>query len=349
MKAPLLVAPLEEARYPEWNALVAASPDGSPYATSDYLDLLCRAAGGRFRILGCRRGDELIGGTPLYETDGPAGVSVGPRLLLYYLGPVFRRFGSKYPSLETARLVETQGALADGLARQGFAKVTLKGRHTVSDLRAFLARGWSAWPSYTYLVPLKDLEQQRVRVEQNLRRLIDRCGDESLTVTEDEDIDSFLRLHRLTMEHHGAPAYLPDAAFRRWFELVKQRRLGSLFHARLPDGASIAAQLVLAGAHPVSHTVSAATDPAQRRLGAAAFLRWCVFERLAGQGYEANDLTDAALNPVTHFKSQFGGELVVNLVVETPGTWRWRATTATANAYRRARRLGGAALRRIRR
>jgi len=45
---------------------------------------------------------------------------------------------------------------------------------------------------------------------------------------------------------------------------------------------------------------------------------------LAALGYDGIDLTDAALNPVTHFKSQLGGELVLNLVVETRGTLRWR-------------------------
>ena len=44
-------------------------------------------------------------------------------------------------------------------------------------------------------------------------------------------------------------------------------------------------------------------------MGASAFLRWHSCLALARNGYVANDLTDAALNPVTRFKSQLGGEL----------------------------------------
>jgi hypothetical protein len=53
-------------------------------------------------------------------------------------------------------------------------------------------------------------------------------------------------------------------------------------------------------------------------MGATAFLRWKVFEVLSGLGYAANDLTDAALNSVAHFKSQLGGTLEMCLILEKP-------------------------------
>ena len=63
----LSVNVLSEEEYDDWAHLVADSPDGSIYATAQYLEILCRAAGREFRILGVRRGDRLIGGVPLYE------------------------------------------------------------------------------------------------------------------------------------------------------------------------------------------------------------------------------------------------------------------------------------------
>ena len=55
--------------------------------------------------------------------------------------------------------------------------------------------------------------------------------------------------------------------------------------------------------------MTAGADSAHIKSGVTAFLRWKVFEHLCAEGYQANDLTDAALNPVTHFKSQLGGKL----------------------------------------
>jgi hypothetical protein len=80
----------------------------------------------------------------------------------------------------------------------------------------------------------------------------------------------------------------------------------------------MASQLVLLGSHPVCHTVSAGTDSEYMKSGVSAFLRWKSFERLSEMGYKGNDMTDAALNPVTHFKSQFGGDLHLNLVLTKP-------------------------------
>jgi hypothetical protein len=73
---------------------------------------------------------------------------------------------------------------------------------------------------------------------------------------------------------------------------------------------------------------------------------------LAALGYKANDLTDATLNPVTHFKSQFGGTLEQSLVVQSPQSRRYRwgrmletsvigARAGAGALARRALRRGG--------
>jgi GNAT acetyltransferase-like protein len=343
----LTVHTLRESDYSEWATLVAESPDGSIYANTDYLDALCSTAGGRFRIVVVRRADRIVGGIPLYEQESRKGVVVSPRGLLYYLGPVLKRSESKYPSKQTAHTLVMLRALVSELKQFRYAKVILRARHTLADVRPFLAEGWSAWPTYSYLLSLKDLAGHWNLVEHNLRRLIDRCTEQNISHTEDDDFESFLRLHKLTMTHHDAPTYLPDSAFRRWFQILRESGRCRLFHARLPGGESIGAQVVLMGDHPVSHTVTAAIDPARRQLGSAAFLRWRTFEWLARHGKSANDLTDADLNSVTHFKSQLGGELVTNLVVATPGTLNWRARSVIEGAYHGARRRAGRVVRRL--
>lgn len=334
---------LADADYAAWNRLVADSPEGSPYSTSSYLAALCEATGGRFRILAVARGGELLGGVALYEERLPIGTRVSSRVLLYYNGLVLRPHATTYPSLGSARRTEVLAALELGLARGGYVAVSLKNRSPFNDARVFLARGWSVLPSYTYVAPLRDLGQLWKRVEQNLRRLVGRCEREQLRLSVDDDFDSFFRLHRLALERRAVSPYLPGPVFHRFFERLKAGGLARLYHARLRDGRSVSAQLVLAGPHPVSHTVSAATDAEHLRLGATAFLRWKVFEDLARRGCTANDLTDAALGPVTHFKSQLGGDLELCLVVsrETRLYRAWRWATRRGPVARVARRLSG--------
>lgn len=324
MKARLSTRFLEPADHADWNAFVADSPDGSPYANTEYLDVFCEAVGGSYRVLVAEQGDALLGGIALHERSTRWGQVVEPRLMLQYNGFVLRKPRSGYPSVVTSQDVKILTALGEVIRDQGYARCLLKSR-TLTDGRVFDAFGWKNWPTYTYLVPLDDLDVQWSRVDKNLRRLVKRAERERLSVTDDDDFHRFFELHLETHRRKGAPLYLPEAAFRIYFERLHAKGLARLFHARLPGGESIAAQLVLLGTHPVTHTVSAAADGDRQKLGANPFLRWRVFEILAAEGYVANDLTDASLNPVTHFKSQLGGRLTLSLAVEVPGTLTARA------------------------
>ena len=98
---------------------------------------------------------------------------------------------------------------------------------------------------------------------------------------------------------------------------------------------------MLLGRHAVCHTVSAAADAAFLKTGASAFLRWRAFEHLSKVGYSGNDLTDAQLNPVTHFKSQFGGNLEMNLVLSRPD----RGAFVLERSIAKAKNLAKVALR----
>jgi hypothetical protein len=347
MRPGILVRQLGEPEYEAWEDLVAQSAEGSIYAAPEYLAALCEATGGTFRIVGAFRGDELVGGVPLYEERRFWGTLVAPRLLLYYCGPVLGRHETKYPSQRTARRVEILQALVEALGGLPYARLRLRARSPLSDIRAFQAAGWQVWPSYSYVVPIADLVAQRERVEQNLRRLIDRCGRQGILFTDDDDFDSFFALHLELHERKGAPLYLARAAFERFFRRLKSAGLCRLFHARLPEGLSIASQLTLLGRHPVTHTASAAAHGDYLKLGASAYLRWKAFETLSALGYAANDLTDAPLNPVTHFKSQLGGDLETCFVLARPEDRRVALAERLTAEYRRTRRLTRAAVRRL--
>jgi hypothetical protein len=318
MSVKVEVSFLTEADYPAWNAMVAESPEGSIYSTPEYLSILASETGARFRILAAQRAGEICGGIALFERDSRWGTYAMGRFLLYYHGIVLKPHTSKYPSERTSKQIETLSALEEGIRNIHYGRIRLKSRSSLTDHRVFIDRGWQAEPSYTYVVPLTDQEASWSRIEQNLRRLVNRCEREGVTFSDDDDFDGFYRLHVQTHARKGASIYLPEAEFRRYFEKLRAQNLGRLFHARDKDGRLMSSQLVLLGAHPVCHTVSAATDVDFMKTGVTAFLRWKAFERFRELGYAATDLTDAQLNPVTHFKSQLGGELHMNLILQRP-------------------------------
>ena len=344
----LTTRPLEARDYPAWNRLIEAAPSGSIYAHPAYLEILSAATNGAFSIIGAFKGAELIGGVPLYRRRSRLGSVVSSRLLLYYHGPVVREYGTKVPSERTSKQLAVLQALEQHLRTLSCIHLHLQVRHPIFDLRPFLSAGWQVRPSYSYLVNIADIRTAWGRVDQNLRRLIGRAEKAGVVVTDDDDFESFYRLHLDTHRRKGAPVYLDRDAFHTLFRRLKALDFCRMFHARLPDGTSIASQLVLTGPHPVSHTVCAAADAAHLSIGATPFLRWKSFEALSALGYAANDLTDAALNDVTRFKSQLGGDLVTNWAVTRPVTVRYRLSLGISRSagigrgvLRRAARLLG--------
>ena len=338
MSAELRAEWLSRSADDEWSRFVAASPTGSVYSLPAYLDALSRAGGGRHRVLAVRKGDDLVGGIAVYERDTRVGPTVRPRLLLFYNGLVLREETTVYPSERTSRLLRVATALAERLEHEGYARVELRTRAPFADARPFQARGWMTRPSYSYVVPLGDIEGQWARTAQNLRRLVGRSERSGLELRVDERFEEFYELHAALHERKRAPLYLPLDSFTGFYDELRDKGLARLYHAVTPQGRVAASQLVLLG-HPVTHTAAAATSAEFAAGGAAAFLRWKVFEHLAGDGYLGNDLTDATLNPVTHFKSQLGGSLETALVVST-ATRRERGLGAARDAARRVRDRG---------
>jgi len=333
----ILTKYLNETEYDKWNTFVSNSPDGSIYSMPDYLDILCETGGGNFKILAALKGDEIVGGVGLYERNSSFGSYVSSRLLLYYNGLVLQNCQSKYPSQHTSRHLKIMAALEETLSKAGYASLQLKNRSSFTDARVFLARGWSVRLTYTYVMDCRDPDQMWNRIEQNLRRLIKRCTEQNIQFSIDDDFESLYRLHAQTHRRKGAPLYLPHDQFKRYFDRLKAKDLCLLFHARLPSGQSISAQLVLLGPHPVTHSVCAGADEEYLNIGATSFLRWKVCEHLSKLGYAANDFTDAALNPVTRFKSQLGADLQTSIVLSKPETFAFRLNRSVKNLKSRSR------------
>jgi len=312
MTAEYTVKYLSENEFEQWDSFVVSSPDGSIYNMAQYLDVFCDVTSAQFKILAVLKNDDIFGGIALYERRSRLGTFVSPRLFLYYNGFVLKDFETHYPSKRTGRQIEVMSLLEKHLSKNKYARLLLNNRSTINDVRLFKQRGWNIDLNYTYVAPITDLKLLWDRTEQNLRRLINRCAKQDVTFTKDDDFESFFRMHMGIHQRKGVSLYLPYDQFKLYFERLSSQGLCQLYFARLRGGGQpIASQLVLLGSHPVTHTVCAGADADYLKMGVNPFLRWKVFEDLAHQGYTGNDLTDAALNPVTHFKSQLGANLEV--------------------------------------
>jgi hypothetical protein len=306
---------LKDTEFEAWDSFVYTTSNGSICSTSAYLDALCTATGDSYRIAAIERDGRYMAGAALFDHKTRWGTASGPRLLLPYNGLVYSTGESSYPSKNESQEIKLQSALAEFLENENYARLLVKCRSPIRDVRVFMERGWHITPTFTYVAEIADLEQLWSRVDRNLKRLIKRCRGEQFNFTDDDDFDSFYALHRQVHQQKGAPLYLEADQFRNFFSDLHRKGLARLFHARNAEGQAVASQIVLTGNHSLSHTVAAGSDSEYAASGVNAFLRWSAFERLSQEGYKENDLTDASLNSVSRFKSQLGGDLTMSFAL----------------------------------
>jgi hypothetical protein len=305
---------LGEEQYDAWDDFVAGQErTGSIYSTAQYLDILCRAAGGSFSIAAVQDDGSFLAGLGLYSRRLEGRDVISTRMLLTYNGMVLRDDLLALEGDYSTRM-KCLDALHGFLSRQ--QKITLHCRDGYQDFRPFVERGWQATPTYTIVIPTADGSRLWRRFDKNARRLVRKADHAGCTIEPDNDFDSFYRAHEEVHRRKGVPLYLPKESFRRYFDELVATRLGVIFTARLAGGAPAAAQLVLLGKHSCSHTVCAGSYQAHMSTGASYLLRWRAFVELGARGYALNDLTNASLGSVTKFKEQLGGNLKMDMRLE---------------------------------
>ena len=254
---------------------MAASAQGSLYATSQYLSALCEATAGNFRILAAARGNELVGGIALFEQQQGSLTRVAPRPLLYYNGLVLCESTSKYPSLATAKLLEVSSAIEAQISSSCYEKVVLKNHWSFLDARSFWRR---AGPFARIFIRCRS----RHRGGLAARRTEPVAWSEGVRSKAFASLKTTtspaFRLHAAGVERQECRllARGPFLGFIR----RPSPRASAVSTTRLPTGQSISAQIVLTGPHPVSHTSARRRIPASQH-GATAFRRWKVFEALS--------------------------------------------------------------------
>ncbi|MEA5619325.1 GNAT family N-acetyltransferase [Cronbergia sp. UHCC 0137] len=311
---------LTESEYEKWTKFVSDSPTGNIYSLPDYLDVLCQITGDSFRVLGVFQGTELVGGIALYETWSPFSLVAvaSPRSLLSLHSPILKYYPSQYPSKIRAKYVAILETLINKLLELPYVYLNLSISHLINDLRPFLKVKWQVFPNYSYIINLEDIGKVWQKIEQNLRRLVERGIKNNLKFTHDDDFDSFYKLHSETYQRKGLKLYLSENQYRKYYQLLQEKNLCQLHQVRLSNGQSIGAFLVLTDYNSHSYTVCAGSDDNYLNLGSSPFLRWKSFEKLAELGYQSNDLRGASLSTVNNFKNQLGGELITNWIVIKP-------------------------------
>lgn len=307
-----------------YDAFVAASPQGSPYATSWWLDAVLGA--GRWRGHCVERDGAIVAAWPAGVRRSRFGDVLVGAPLTPCLGPLLRPGCSRTDHNELVELLVDQfGDVAHVEARCSPAFDYWTPLHW---------RGFTQTSFYTWrLDDLADTERVFAAASQRVRRQVRKSQKLGVEVGAGT-IDELVELVRLSFRRQSIEHGMPDPTLiRRIDEAAVAHGAREILVARAPDGRLQAGGLYVFDGRTTWYLLGG-NDPSLRDSGAPTHVMWQAILNAAARG-TVFDFEGSMLKHVEHFVRAFGGTPTPYSIVRRTSSRGYRTQVALKRATRR--------------
>lgn len=302
----------------QWDAFVRASPDGTVFSHSTYLE----HTGRRLGLYGCYHGQELRAVVAVIESADGASAELDDMVI--YGGLCF---GPSMSGQNRAQCVserfEVATFVADALASR-YRDLAFALAPSITDVRPFLWHNYGTAGEryrvdvrYTSFVDIGDFARADSLEEIGLyaqctgaRRQQIRYARRDGVVTEEiDDVGMFADFYRRTLERQGTT--VPTSTLERMASLVAallSHGMARMFVARTRTGEAGSVAVYALDARR-AYYLYGANDPALRDTPTGTAVLWDAFAKLAGSGVTEVDLEGVNSPRRGWFKLSFGGDL----------------------------------------
>jgi hypothetical protein len=293
--------------YASWNAFVAASPQGSVFSLTPYLEAL----GCRFRLLVVRRGKEIFAGVPLVR--GNLGAYALP-LFVKYAGVLFAPLPGNSLT-QASRRYELHEQLLPVLRQYRSFEYNF---HPAYD--NWLALRWAGYRQstlYTYRLSAERVGTWRHESHSRVRRHLRAADRRQLTCDVRANYDE--GIYDLVMAPYRQRKTLPPkgrAAMKRFVTSLMESGLARVWQAVSSDGVRQCAALVPEDwqwVYLLAHGCRAKADPTANTYLIAQIIEDALGRRL---GF---DFEGSVIPPIEHYYRGFGGDLTPYSRIWWPG------------------------------
>jgi len=314
----LQVRELDSDEFRAWDALVAGSPQGTVFHTSDWLTKNAILLNQTLVLLGCYEDEELIGGCPLFLSNlynllkiASSKVTSTP-----YGGMMIANIEStkrREMELHTNKVTTT---IREYIAQQRYDYVNLVNSPELQDIRPFTQNGWDSKVYYTYVLPIgEDMFDQ---ISKNARRSIRKAQKLGMYATQYFDIEMYWDLTIDTFKKQNSLPPFSKEHLVSMLNLIRDRGLGEMWVARTSSGEIAAAEVILRDTKNV-HRWSAASSEEHLNSGVVSLLLWEIFDSMRNHNYTSIDLAAGNTAHLSTFIASFNPNLVPYYGVEFQG------------------------------
>jgi len=279
------VRELVPSEYKEWDLLVEEAQPGTPFHTSEWVEIYREVLSRDLRIYGCFRDDELVGGCPLFVKNfkGILKMASSTCNMTDYCGPLLKESSSPKTSKRVQETHEIFDALREFLCRQGFDSINLKFSPGIEDIRPFTWNGWDSKVHYTHHLDLN--ENVENNISRTIRKDLKSASEAGLKTRIWNDLETYYGLLSKVYERQNLKPPLPRKFFEKVFKLIREKNIGYMLVSETPEGEAVAAHLTLYGKKGTI-AWSSARDPAFSLRGSNALLYYKEFLDLKARNFE---------------------------------------------------------------
>ena len=316
---------LSPAQWPEWDAFVDATPQGTVFHRTAWLTA---AHGGpeRLSILACRSADgALAGGLPLLER--PLARFTAYRLppLTPYAGMVLSEPAPAKIANQHSEQKDKALALLAAVPPAALVRFPLALGNT--DTQPFRWHGYHSSIIHTYrLAATMSPDDVWNGNETNQRGHIRKAEKDGVVVKTVDAMDDLLPLIRQTYAKQDLDTPQPEATYRRLWAAAQAMGRGAIYLALSSDGQPLAGQLVVWDIRS-TYLILSGLDHRKGAAGAGSLAIWRAIQDALARG-TAFDFEGSTLPGVERFYRSWGGQLCPVVTVEKIASLPLRLLTA---------------------
>jgi hypothetical protein len=315
-----------------YDDFVAASPQGTVFATSWWLDAVVGPGRWRSNVIHGDAGRIVAAWPGVVKHVGGREALVGAPLTPW-LGPLLSPGDGK--ESRSREIEQTERLLEESMST--YAHIEARCSPAYDYWTPLRWNDFTQTTHYTWRLPdCRDLAALEERFYKRTKGPLRKALKSSLTV-EAGNVDELIEAQRKTFDRQGIGEHATSPALMRKIEAAASAHDAcSIFVAREDEGRVHAASMFVYDANMVWYLVGGG-DPELRSSGGATLLMWEGI-KLAGERGAGFDFEGSMLRPVERFVRGFGGEPTPYSIVRRTSSRRVRISQSVKRTGRRVLR-----------
>lgn len=301
-----------------WQSLVSNSPQINPFADVRWLRAVHDVFGYDLDLWIVRRGDEWLAGLPVFyrRRFGRLAAIHPPQMAYTSIVYASTLSKSQYQSRVTSNHIEATKPLATQI-RLAYSSAAFAFLPCVLDVRPWMWDGWSATPTYTYELNIRNA----LAASASVRNYITKCERVGVSFTTDWNLDRALEPITSTIRRQSVGLGMSQSQFLTLANRLANDGIAWMGTALAEDGTPLATRIQLSlQESDTAFDWVAGSNTERLSQGGAPWLMMRLADEIRQRGYHIWNLCGAQYETIAKFKSEFGGALTHGFVVSPPAS-----------------------------